>query len=87
MYIIILDDITEFTRNEDIASEGKMDKEKIRSFYEMNMYGVWKNGEKVTFECMGPDPKSEKDRKNPFEVIEVLGTEFDDIYKTSIQPH
>ncbi len=46
-----------------------MDKEKIRSFYEKNMYGVWKNGEKVTFECMGPDPKSEKDRKNPFEVI------------------
>jgi hypothetical protein len=68
-YIIILDDIAEFTRKEGIVSEGKMDKEKIRSFYEKNMYGVWKNGEKVTFECMGPDPKSEKDRKNPFEVI------------------
>ena len=46
-----------------------MNKEDLRDFYQKNIYGTWRCGEKVSFECLGHDPKSEADRKNPFEVI------------------
>ena len=44
----------------------------IREFYENEMYGVWREGETVTYELLGRDPKetevSDKPR-NPFEII------------------
>ena len=49
-----------------------VDLNEIRRFYEENMYGVWRDGENVSFERLGRDPKeteiSDKPR-NPFEVI------------------
>lgn len=45
-----------------------MEKEEIREFYQKNMYGIWKKGEKVSYELLGPDTKK-ADPKNPFEVI------------------
>ena len=49
-----------------------VDKDKLRSFYEENMYGTWRQGEKVSYELLGEDPKAKEDRggfPNPFEVI------------------
>ena len=46
-----------------------MNKEELRLFYQKNIYGTWRYGENVSFECLGKDPKSEADRTNPFEVI------------------
>lgn len=45
-----------------------MEKEEIREFYQRNMYGIWREGEKVSYEILGPDTKK-ADPKNPFEVI------------------
>ncbi len=48
-----------------------MEKDQLKKFYEENMYGIWREGEKVTYERLGPDPKAEgpDDKpKNPFEV-------------------
>ncbi|WP_022758709.1 hypothetical protein [Butyrivibrio fibrisolvens] len=45
-----------------------MEKEEIREFYQKNMYGIWRKGEKVSYELLGPDTKK-ADPKNPFEVI------------------
>ena len=48
------------------------DKQEIRRFYEENMYGVWRSGEKVSYELLGEDPKAKEKRggfRNPFEVI------------------
>ncbi|MCR5722906.1 MAG: hypothetical protein K6G72_11265 [Lachnospiraceae bacterium] len=44
---------------------------KIKEFYEQNVYGKWREGEKVSFNHLGTDPKTENDRDpaNPFEVI------------------
>ena len=45
----------------------------MRQFFEQNMYGFWREGEKVTYELLGEDSRakeSEDDRsRNPFEVI------------------
>lgn len=46
-----------------------MDKEKLRKYYEENIYGTWRKNEEVTFELLGKDPRSEEDISNPFEVI------------------
>ncbi|MBP5669924.1 MAG: hypothetical protein J6X14_06395 [Lachnospiraceae bacterium] len=49
-----------------------MKREEIREFYEKNMYGTWREGEKVSFELLGEDPKAKEKRvgfPNPFEVI------------------
>lgn len=46
-----------------------MEKDMLRRFYENNIYGKWRSGEEVTFECLGPDPKRPEDAKSPFEVI------------------
>ncbi|MCR5119104.1 MAG: hypothetical protein K6B44_05735 [Lachnospiraceae bacterium] len=45
-----------------------MDKASIRDFYQKNMYGIWRSGEKVTYKRSGPDPKGNEAR-NPFEVV------------------
>ena len=46
----------------------------IRDFYEKNMYGIWREGEEVTYELLGPDPKEKEIKEgkraaNPFEVV------------------
>lgn len=45
----------------------------MRQFYEENMYGSWREGEKVTYELLGEDPRAMKPEdgrpRNPFEVI------------------
>ena len=49
-----------------------INKQEIRRFYEENMYGVWRSGEKVSYELLGEDPKAKEKRegfRNPFEVI------------------
>ena len=49
-----------------------IDKMKIRKFYQENMYGTWRSGEKVTYELLGEDPKAKEKQtgfRNPFEVI------------------
>ena len=47
-------------------------KEEMRKFYEENMYGIWREGEAVTYELLGEDPKAKEKNegfRNPFEVI------------------
>ena len=49
-----------------------MNKEQLREFYEKKMYGVWRDGEKVSYELLGEDPKAKEKKsgfRNPFEVI------------------
>ena len=46
-----------------------MKKEQIREFYEKNMYGIWREGEEVSYELLGPDPKAGEKPQNPFEVV------------------
>ena len=46
--------------------------ENLREFYQKNMYGIWREGENVTYELLGEDSKSkENDGKprNPFEIV------------------
>ena len=45
-----------------------MEKEEIREFYQKNMYGVWREGEKVSYELLGPDPKKDEPA-GPFDVL------------------
>jgi len=49
-----------------------LNREEMRKFYEENMYGRWHEGEKVTYELLGEDPKAKEKPvgfRNPFEVI------------------
>ena len=44
----------------------------MREFYEKNVYGTWREGEQVSYELLGEDPKAKEKRTgfpNPFEVI------------------
>lgn len=52
-----------------------MNREEIKKFYEENMYGVWREGEKVTYELLGPDTVPENEKKQPF-FFEVRGGEL-----------
>ena len=52
-----------------------MNREEIRKHYEENMYGVWREGEKVTYELLGPDKTPENEEKPPF-FFEVRGGEL-----------
>lgn len=45
----------------------KADKERIRKFYEENMYGIWRDGETVSYRLLGEDPK--KEAETPFEAV------------------
>ena len=46
-----------------------VNKEEIRKFYQENMYGTWREGERVSYERLGEDPKAkEEGEHNPFEV-------------------
>ena len=59
-------------RDTDIRKETFLmdaDKEAIRSYYEENIYGKWREGEAVSYELLGDDPKSDESSSgNPFEV-------------------
>lgn len=49
-----------------------MNREWLREFYEKNMYGIWRGGEKVSYELLGEDPKAKEKKSglpNPFEVV------------------
>ena len=52
-----------------------MNREELRKFYEENIYGVWREGEKVTYELLGPDKVPENEEKPPF-FFEVRGGEL-----------
>ncbi len=52
-----------------------MNREELRKFYEENIYGVWREGEKVTYELLGPDKAPENEEKPPF-FFEVRGGEL-----------
>ncbi len=45
-----------------------MNKATISEFYQKNMYGIWRTGEKISYRRLGPDPKENK-AENPFEVV------------------
>ncbi len=53
-----------------------IDREEIRNFYEENMYGVWREGEKVSFELLGEDPKAKEVKEGPRNPFEVIGGEL-----------
>ena len=48
-----------------------MNKKELSDFYQNEIYGFWREGEEVTYELLGPDPKASPDYKpaSPFEVI------------------
>ena len=46
-----------------------IDKEVLREHFENNVYGVWRQGEQVTYERLGPDERDASEKKNPFEVV------------------
>ncbi len=46
---------------------------KIRQFYEENMYGVWRTGEKVSYEVLGEEPEAEATEGKPFNPFAVTG--------------
>ncbi len=54
---------------------GCMNREELRKFYEENIYGIWREGEKVTYELLGPDKAPENEEKPPF-FFEVRGGEL-----------
>ena len=45
------------------------DKALLRDHFENNIYGIWRQGEKVTFELLGPDTRDKSEIRNPFEVV------------------
>lgn len=53
-----------------------MDKKAIRDFYEKNMYGIWREGEKVSYELLGEDPKAKEKENGPRNPFEVIGGEL-----------
>ena len=53
-----------------------LSKTELRQFYQENMYGVWREGEKVFFELLGPDPKASEKREGPRNPFEVVGGEL-----------
>ncbi|MCR5324489.1 MAG: hypothetical protein K6E85_14620 [Lachnospiraceae bacterium] len=50
--------------------------EKYRDFYQKNMYGTWRDGEKVTYELLGEDPKAKKNEGKPRNPFEMIGGEL-----------
>ncbi|MCR5830256.1 MAG: hypothetical protein K6F93_07940 [Lachnospiraceae bacterium] len=58
-----------------------MNREELRKFYEENMYGVWREGEDVSFELLGPDKTPESSEKSPF-FFEVRGG---DLVKVNVE--
>lgn len=53
-----------------------MRREEIREFYEKHMYGTWREGEQVSYEPLGEDPRA-KEANNPFRnPFEVIGGEL-----------
>ena len=46
-----------------------VNKDILREHFEKNIYGVWRQGEQVTYEMLGPDDRDRSEVKNPFEVV------------------
>lgn len=42
--------------------------EEIRKIYQEKIYGVWRSGEQVTYELLGPDEEPSEEERNPFKV-------------------
>ena len=53
-----------------------MNREEIREFYEKNMYGTWREGEQVTYELLGEDPKVLDPMVAMFNPFAVVGGEL-----------
>ena len=53
-----------------------MDKNSLKKFYEENMYGVWRSGEKITYGLLGEDPKLKEAGDKPRNPFEVIGGEL-----------
>ena len=45
----------------------------IKRFYEENMYGVWRSGEKVSYEILGEEPEAVPTEGKPFNPFAVTG--------------
>ena len=48
----------------------------LRDFYQRNMYGIWREGETVTYELLGEDPKSKENDGKPRNPFEIVGGEL-----------
>ena len=54
----------------EIKKVGQKEPSPLTRFYEENMYGTWREGEKVSYELLGEDPKGKQEGpRNPFEVV------------------
>lgn len=53
-----------------------MRREELREFYEKNMYGTWREGEQVTYELLGEDPKVNEQAAGPWNPFAVVGGEL-----------
>ena len=53
-----------------------MRREELRKFYEENMYGTWRDGEQVTYELLGEDPKVLDPMVAMFNPFAVVGGEL-----------
>ncbi len=56
-----------------------MDKTELRAFYEENVYGIWRDGECVTYRCLGEDPKAKENTDKPRNPFEIVGGELIEI--------
>lgn len=53
-----------------------MNREELRKFYEKNMYGIWREGEQVTYELLGEDPNVNDPAAGPWNPFAVVGGEL-----------
>ncbi|MBR6020363.1 MAG: hypothetical protein IK055_09135 [Lachnospiraceae bacterium] len=48
----------------------------IKEYYEREMYGVWRDGETVTYELLGPDPEEKAAADKPWNPFAIVGGEL-----------
>ena len=56
-----------------------MDKEKLREYYQENIYGKWRSGENVSYKLLGPDPETGNKPEGPAAFLKVTGGELIEI--------
>lgn len=53
-----------------------MEKEKLREFYQDNIYGKWRTGEDISYELLGPDPDTDEKPEGYAAFLKVTGGEL-----------
>ena len=53
-----------------------MEKEKLRNFYQNNIYGKWRTGEDISYELLGPDPDTDEKPEGFAAFLKVTGGEL-----------